>query len=241
VTTQPDTDAPPTENDVKWWLRKLFDHIDTDAIIQREKMLARDPMNPAREMVGVTLTTWEKFLRPRIAEALNEIHRPSHTQDCINAFYGDFGQSGCRCDAPQEGRPRRFAALMESDALMDDRFAQEGRPTTPQTEAALPALDEHGLPTGAERRRAAYTVTLLPIALRRDFIREVGRQIGYEVIPKREAAAGALPSVERLAEALATIWPQEPGMEGMVNSTHRSQAVQIRDALAAAPPEASER
>jgi hypothetical protein len=58
---------------------------------------------------------------------------------------------------------------------------------------------------------------------------------------EREAAAGALPSVERLAEALATVWPEEHGMEGIVNATHRLQARQIADALAAAPPEASER
>jgi hypothetical protein len=101
VTTQPDADAPPTiENDVEWWLRKLFDHIDTDATIQREKMLARDPMNPAREMVGVTLTTWEKFLRPRIVGALAP--PTEHTQECVNAFYDDFAQSGCRCGTPQE-------------------------------------------------------------------------------------------------------------------------------------------
>jgi hypothetical protein len=42
-------------------------------------------------------------------------------------------------------------------------------------------LDEHGLPTGEERRRAAYTVALLPVDLRLRFIREVGQQIGYDV------------------------------------------------------------
>jgi hypothetical protein len=91
---------------------------------------------------------------------------------------------------------------------------QEGRPTTPQTEAGRRLL------SGPAMRRALLS-DILAI--------------------EREAAAGALPSVERLAEALATVWPEEHGMEGIVNATHRLQARQIADALAAAPPEASER
>jgi hypothetical protein len=59
--------------DVAWWLRKLFDYIDTDAMIQREKRQARDPLRPPRDMVGVTLEAWERFLRPNLAAVLNTL------------------------------------------------------------------------------------------------------------------------------------------------------------------------
>jgi hypothetical protein len=68
-----------------------------------------------------------------------------------------------------DARPIRF-----SDGS-PDQAAYYQAPTTP------PSLDANGLPNSDERRRAAYVITALPHQLKLDFIREIGRQIGYEV------------------------------------------------------------
>jgi hypothetical protein len=64
------TERPTTE--AGFLLRKLFDHLDADAMLQRERKQARDPMRPPRGdgMVCITLALWEDWLRPRMAAAI---------------------------------------------------------------------------------------------------------------------------------------------------------------------------
>jgi hypothetical protein len=143
---------------------------------------------------------------------------------------------GVWVNAPQEGRPTAEPRHTEGQGEVCDPScphwawaesrASEGRPTTPQTEAPLLWLMRQMLNRGIADESNRDTLAAI-----------------FDEAKARypEAAAGALPSVERLAEALATVWPEEHGMEGIVNATHRLQARQIADALAAAPPEASER
>jgi hypothetical protein len=87
---------------------------------------------------------------------------------------------------------------------------QEGRPTTPQTEAGRALL------SGPAMRRALLSDVLAI---------------------EREAAAGALPSVERLAQALHGVMCSE----GLLSRSDHEHAERILTRLAAAPPEASER
>jgi hypothetical protein len=129
---------------------------------------------------------------------------------------------GCRCE---------HCVIAFSDA------PQEGRPTTPQTEAYV-------------RARQFYNERNLP-------------QPYYDLLDEavREAAAGALPSVERLADALPQVlnfeffghpvghpkWQEiaqliVAELEGSgPASFHESNRLHAAARLVAAPPEASER
>jgi hypothetical protein len=90
---------------------------------------------------------------------------------------------------------------------------QEGRPTTPQTEALICVCGK-------------------PLALS-----HISWDANYSPHTP-EAATGALPSVERLAEALLSA--EDDGWFG-VGYEPKSAAEAILERIAAAPPEASER
>lgn len=59
--------------------------------------------------------------------------RTEHTQDCINAFYADGGQSGCICGADERAEHDALPTVgPETQAALDRIF---------QREAATPPLD----------------------------------------------------------------------------------------------------
>jgi hypothetical protein len=89
-------------------------------------------------------------------------------------------------------------------------------PTTPHTEAGRDLLTVHG------------------------WIFDPGHLERYILAIEREAAAGALPSVERMTEAVRAVVPF-PNTWRSTDDAARRYAEMILARLAAAPPEASER
>jgi hypothetical protein len=131
------------------------------------------------------------------------------------------------------------------DPVWDDIYGAEGTART-HSDAPQEGLSHRNAPTTpqTEAHYEKAVPDLLRILVEGSRVDRKFREAANRWIDEAAAGAqrnGALPSVGRLAEALATVWPEEHGMEGIVNATHRLQARQIADALAAAPPEASER
>jgi hypothetical protein len=142
-------------------------------------------------------------------------------------------------DAPQEGR-----GFVKAAPGVWVNAPQEGRPTTPQTEAGRPTTLREKVRQELDAIRSAG-LSYDGIVADFDHAMEQERaaverrysQIAAEYIDASEAAAGALPSVEALAEALdaempVNLGPHEKFAAGVRRGMYRSLASRILARLA---------
>jgi hypothetical protein len=213
VTTQPDTDAPPTVNCCHAAICICTDGLhDRCCGERRREYLPSDAPQEGRHPDVKRLASW---LRGSYGHAFPRVDWEADAAEVLDLFASDYS-------APQEGRPTNEAALGESRDLFGTLYGS-GRPTTPQTEAgyreAVPDL---------------LRMLVTDPSVSASFREAANRWID-------EAAAGALPSVEVAARKvyhgrIGYENPHDPDILalGVALYPHRAR-------LAAAPPEASER
>jgi hypothetical protein len=214
VTTQPDTDAPPT-------------HTPGCSLSTAEAS--------GHNRCGCWCHAGPPFryMPDEVAAVLRPDLGRCHRETCEHGHVDHRPRNACRwcdckafvpSDAPQEGRPTACQVRPTGQEWrepcgrpMPCPAHSEGRPTTPQTEAGRTILD------------------MLESDSARPFDRDVWATNIIDI--EREAAAGALPSVEALAEALdaempVNLGPHEKFAAGVRRGMYRSLASRILARLA---------
>jgi hypothetical protein len=258
MTTQPDTDAPPTHTPgCSLSTAEASGHNRCGCWCH-----AGPPFRYTPDEVAAVLRPDLGRCHRETCEHGHVDHRPRNACrwcDCKAFVPSDAPQEGrgfvkaapgVWVNAPQEGRPT--TDLPEDHPLGWQEDVRKPRPTTPQTEAGedfrwlLMALDWD-------------VFRQVPGLYSSGEMRDIRRRLDLAI--EREAAAGALPSVERLADALPQVlnfeffghpvghpkWQEiaqliVAELEGSgPASFHESNRLHAAARLVAAPPEASER
>ena len=88
----------------------------TAAAVLAVALLQHERFHSLHSMAGTCAQDILAALPPEVRERVEAaLVEPEHTQDCINAFHGDGGQSGCICGADSQppNQPQSLDAAWE--------------------------------------------------------------------------------------------------------------------------------